>query len=42
MFMKLCPPFTLVLNVENAQNPARKHFEMTSTTVICKVYDEKI
>ena len=25
------PPFTLYLNVENAQNPAEKHFEKTNT-----------
>ena len=24
------PPFSLYLNIENAQNPARKHFEKTN------------
>ena len=26
------PPFTLYLNIQNAQNPARKHFEKTNIT----------
>ena len=29
---KFVPPFTLYLNAENAQNPARKHFEKTTIT----------
>ena len=27
------PPFTLYLNVENAQNPVQKHFEKTNLFV---------
>ena len=28
--VKFVPPFTLYFNVENAQNPGRKHFEKTN------------
>ena len=30
---KFVPPFTLYLNVGNAQNPAQKHFENTNITI---------
>ena len=29
------PPFPLYLNLVNAQNPARKHFEKTSSIIVC-------
>ena len=28
------PPFTLYLNVENAQNPVQKHFEKTNNKIL--------
>ena len=31
IYMNLCPPFTMYVNVENAQNPAQNHVEKTNT-----------